>query len=160
MRSETFITEIIRPSKAYIKTLEHINHWVELSTLGKLIYAKSTTFLYSQNKCFIDESVIGKHIVKSSVLINLPFCIFFRKCLEFKHYHNRNHILKDTHSFKWEWVFLLSIKEDFLVSLKNNNNKHFTHFYILLWLIFVCWQNLHIVLWQKLLYLISAADID
>lgn len=87
-----------------------------MGTFERLIYAKSTQFLYLQNECFIDESVTGKHIVKSSVLINLPFHIFFRKCLEFKHHHNRNRILKDTHTFKRAWVFLLSIKADFLVS--------------------------------------------
>lgn len=40
----------------------------------------------------------GKHIVKSSTLIHLLFHNFSRKCLEFKHQHNKNYIFKVFHS--------------------------------------------------------------
>lgn len=88
-----------------------------MGTFGNFIYAKSMKFILIE--CFRDELVPRKHIAKCSVLINLPFRIFSRKCLEFKHHHNRNHILKGTPSVEWEWVFF-SMKAEFSSNIKKS----------------------------------------
>ena len=97
--------------------------------------------MYSQNSAFFTQRIVWhwnwvtvseKHLVESSILINLPVHVFFRNYLEFKHHPNRNYVLKVTHSLS------LNFKTVFSIIQKSKHITYITHFYILLFLINFC----------------------
>lgn len=96
------------------------------------IYTKSINVYSHRIMLYRWVTVSAKHPGKSSILIKSPFHIFSRKHLAFKHHHDRNFILKVTHSLP------LSFKAVFSDFLENRNMTHITHFYALLFLINLC----------------------